>query len=144
MNPAVLDATQTFWATDSLRTALLSLADRVEVGCGEILFRQGQDVRGVFLVLAGKVRLTLRDNGVFYERTVSVGSVLGLPAVMCVKPYSLSAQADEPVSAAFVPATTVKDFLRTHPDLCFEVVEILAREVREMRHATSKVAAATV
>lgn len=142
MDPAVLDATQTFWATDSLRNALLSLAERIEVGSGEILFHQGEDVRGVFVVLGGKIRLTLSDNGIFYERTVSVGGVLGLPAAMCVKPYSLTAKADEPVSAAFVPYTAVKDFLRTHPDLCFEVVEILAREVREMRRATSQVASA--
>jgi hypothetical protein len=36
----------------------------------------------------------------------------------------------------------VKEFLRTRPDLCFQVVEILAREVREMRHATEEVVVA--
>jgi len=59
---------------------------------------------------------------------------------MCLKPYSLTAQVVEPLTYVFVRCEVVKEFLRTRPDLCFQVVEILAREVREMRHATSEVA----
>jgi CRP-like cAMP-binding protein len=76
-----------------------------------------------------------------YRRTVGAGSVLGLPATMCTKPYSLNAEITEPTRYAFVPSGLVKEFLRTRPELCFEVVEILAREVREMRNATGEVAA---
>ena len=76
-----------------------------------------------------------------YRRTVGAGSVLGLPATMCTKPYSLNAAINEPTRYAFVPSGVVKEFLRTRPELCFEVVEILAREVREMRSATGDVVA---
>ena len=144
MSGGILDATQTFWASDALRDALMALGERIDMAPGQVLFRQGEDVRGVFILLQGKVRLSLADRGIFYQRWVSTGGVLGLPATMCLKPYSLSAEAEEPLSAVFIAHTTVKEFLRTRPDLCFEVVEILAREVREMRYATSAVAASTV
>jgi hypothetical protein len=58
---------------------------------------------------------------------------------MCAKPYSLTARTLDPLQYVFVASNVVKEFLRTRPDLCFQVVEILAREVREMRHATEEV-----
>jgi CRP-like cAMP-binding protein len=135
------DATQPFGATVALSEALQGLGEEKRGATGTYLFRSGDQVRGVFLLLQGSVTLTLDENGVRYRRTVGAGSVLGLPATMCLKPYSLTAQINEPLQYVFVECATAKDFLRTRPDLCFQVVEILAREVREMRHATGEVAA---
>lgn len=137
------DSTQPFGATHALSEALHSLGQLKNAEAGALLFRAGEQVKGVFLLAKGKVRLTLAENGVQYRRVVGPGSVLGLPATMCMKPYSLTAEIIEPLEYVFVPCDIVKQFLRTRPDLCFQVVEILAREVREMRHATGE-AAATV
>jgi CRP-like cAMP-binding protein len=63
---------------------------------------------------------------------------------MCQKPYSLTAEIVEPLTYVFVACDTVKEFLRTQPELCFQVVEILAREVREMRHATGEAASTAI
>jgi CRP-like cAMP-binding protein len=135
------DSTQVFGATLDLSEALQGLGAISTGEAGTFLFRSGDQARGVFLLLEGKVKLTMDENGVSYRRTVGPGSVLGLPATMCLKPYSLTAQIQEPLQYVFVECATVKEFLRAHPDLCFQVVEILAREVREMRHATGEVAA---
>lgn len=135
------DATQPFGATVALSEALQTLGVAQTGRAGTHLFRSGDQVRGVFLLLKGSVRLTLDENGISYRRTVGPGSVLGLPATMCLKPYSLTAEVMEPLQYVFVECAIVKEFLRTRPDLCFQVVEILAREVREMRHATGEAAA---
>jgi CRP-like cAMP-binding protein len=134
------DSTQTFGATSALSEALQALGVSETGHAGTHLFRSGDQARGVFLVEEGSVTLTLDDRGITYRRTVGPGSVLGLPATMCMKPYSLTAEINEPSRYVFVECETVKEFLRTRPDLCFQVVEILAREVREMRHATGEAA----
>jgi CRP-like cAMP-binding protein len=135
------DSTQPFGTSSALSRALQELGEIKTGNAGQVLFRSGEDVRGVFLLLEGSVTLSLAEQGVQYRRTVGAGSVLGLPATMCTKPYSLNAEITEPTRYAFVPSGVVKEFLRTRPELCFEVVEILAREVREMRNATGEVAA---
>ena len=141
MGTTQFDATQPFGATRALALALQDLGEVKTAQAGDLLFRAGDQVRGVFLLLEGSVTLTLAENGIQYQRTVGSGSVLGLPATMCVKPYSLTAAVVAPLNYVFVPCSLVKEFLRVRPDLCFQVVEILAREVREMRHATGEAAA---
>lgn len=142
MGKANFDSTQPFGASPALRQALQDLGQVSAAAAGSLLFQVGEKPLGVFLVLEGKVTLTLAENGVHYKRTVGPGSVLGLPSTMCLKPYSLTAQIVEPLRCVFVAGDVVKEFLRTRPDLCFEVVEILAREVREMRQATEEVVVA--
>jgi len=140
MGSGDFNTTQPFGTTPALSEALTSLGDTQTGETGRTLFRNGDQPSGIFLLLEGSVELTLAEHGVYYRRTVGPGSVLGLPATMCLKPYSLTAQVVEPLTYVFVRCEIVKEFLRTRPDLCFQVVEILAREVREMRHATSEVA----
>lgn len=140
MGNADFDSTQPFGATPALCRALQDLGQTKTGAAGTLLFQVGEKPLGVFLLLEGKVTLTLAENGVHYSRTVGPGSVLGLPSTMCAKPFSLSARIIEPLRYVFVRCEVVKEFLRTRSDLCFEVVEILAREVREMRHATEEVA----
>jgi CRP-like cAMP-binding protein len=134
-----LNTTQPFGATPALRQALQDLGETRAAAAGTLLFGCGDVPRGVFLLLEGRVKLTLEDHGLHYARTVGAGSVLGLPSTMCAKPYSLTARTLDPLQYVFVASNVVKEFLRTRPDLCFQVVEILAREVREMRHATEEV-----
>jgi CRP-like cAMP-binding protein len=136
------DATEPFGATPALSDALQQLGETRTATAGSQLFHAGEEVRGVFLLIQGTVTLTLAEHGVKYRRVVGPGSVLGLPATMCMKPYSLTAEIRENVRYSFVACSMVKEFLRTRPDLCFQVVEILAREVREMRQATGEVASA--
>ena len=138
------DTTQPFGATVALRDALASLGEKRTGNVGSLLFRHSDPVQGVFLLVEGSVTLTLAENGLQYRRVVGPGSVLGLPATMCMKPYSLTAEIVEPLTYVFVPCDAMKEFLRTRPELCFQVVEILAREVREMRHATGEVASTAV
>lgn len=136
------DATQPFGVSEAFRDAIERISTPEIASSGALLFRQGDPVRGIFLVIDGQVELSLSDAEREYTRVVGPGSVVGLPATMCSKPYSLSARAVDNLRAAFVPADVVRQFLHQRPDLCFEVVEILAREVRGMRSATSEAAAA--
>jgi CRP-like cAMP-binding protein len=104
---------------------------------GTILFRQGEPVRGLYVVTSGSVRLSLVEQGAVSDRHAGPSSVLGLPATMTGNAYSLTAQVLEPSQVFFVERDKVLGLLREQPHFCFEVVEILAHEVGHMRRDTA-------
>ncbi len=118
-----------------LASALRDRGGTVTRPRGAFLFRQGEQPRGVFVVRKGKVRLLLccRDSHLFAHRTVGPGHILGLPATVSDRPYSLAAQAIENCELAMVDRTHVMDLLHSRIDLALQVVSILADEVRGMR-----------
>lgn len=124
-----------FAASVEFCSALSEFATTQSFNPGEILFRQGEDVQGVYLVTEGRIKLSVVEiDGVAGpDRTAESGSVLGLPATMTGNAYSLTAEAVTPVRVGFVKRNDVLAILRRRPELCFEVVEILAHEVRHMR-----------
>lgn len=128
-----------FAASAQLCSALRALGAAQEAEAGTMLFRQGEEVRGVYVVNTGTVRLSLVDTGTgsVSDRFAQGGSVIGLPATMAGNPYSLSAEVRSSAEVVFVARDKVLELLREQPALCFEVVEILAQEVAHMRHNTA-------
>ena len=99
-----------------------------------ILFRQGEAPTAVYLVSRGEVLLTGQGDDIFNIRAAS-GSLLGIPAVIGSKPYSLTAEA---LSGAEVQVVSADEFIllmQSEPALAFEVLQILAAEVRLAREA---------
>ena len=117
-----------------LRDAFESLAQGSFHSKGTILFRQGEASRGVFVLLEGKARLSLRaDSGrQVHVRRVGPGYVLGLPGTILNQPYMFTAELLEDSRVAFVPTASILDFLRNRADLCFDVVELLGGELADM------------
>lgn len=126
-----------FGASEALCEALASAGKSEQFEKGVVLFRQGEQVRGVYVVKTGRVQLSLVDRGAVSGRIAGAGSVLGLPATMTGNVYSLTAQALEPAVVLFVTRQDVLGLLRRYPEFCFEVVEILAQEVGHMRRDTA-------
>src|SRR5512146_3285793 len=123
-------------AHPDLREALEKLATTVNKKTGVILFRQGQKAKGVYLLRAGKAVLTVRstEDGPVVPRTVGPGSVLGLPANICGKPYSLTAQLLEDCELGFVDRSKVVKMLRKDGALCLHAVEVVGRELAALRN----------
>ena len=133
---------QPFQATPELRAALEGIATPQSVEPNTVLFRQGEAVKGVYIVFEGKVRLSLSGLDFLDSRVAEPGSILGLPAAMCNKPYSLTAETIEKARVGFVEHERMLDFLRSQPSLCYQVLEMLAEEVREMRRTGAHALAA--
>jgi hypothetical protein len=57
----------------------------------------------------------------------------GLPATMSGKPYSLDAKVLEEARIASVGRHLVLKSLEHNPELCFEVLGLLSREVQQLR-----------
>ncbi len=126
---------EAFRAHPDLQQALEKLGSPVRKKKGTVLFRQGQKAKGVFLLRAGKALLSVRSKtGAAVPKTVGSGSVLGLPANICGKPYSLTAETVEDCDLAYVERDKVVKLLRKDGQLCLHAVEILGRELAVLRN----------
>ena len=133
------EITSSAFVTDTeLLEELEQRAKPIDSGRDRVLFRHGDSPTGVFIVKKGAVRLTSQSDGdaVLCVRAGS-GSLLGVPAVVGAKPYSLTAEA---LDGAELSVLTSEDFLhmmKTEPSLSFSVLQLLAEQVRFGREALS-------
>jgi CRP-like cAMP-binding protein len=83
----------------------------------------------------GKVRLSLHAAGrkKLPYRIAGPGNILGFPATLSNAPYSLTAENLADCELGFAPAEDVINLLSKRSDLCFQAVEIMAHEVRNLR-----------
>jgi CRP-like cAMP-binding protein len=133
---------QPYTADESLLASFRAIAVEIAVPEGSVLFRQGDPVRGIYVVESGRISLTMTESGRHIKyRSVSKGYILGLPATICDQPYSLTAEASEVSLVRFIEQPRVVEFLRGRSDLCLHVVEILGHELTDMRKAKAQAAA---
>jgi CRP/FNR family transcriptional regulator, cyclic AMP receptor protein len=99
-----------------------------------ILFVEGQEPRGVFVVCHGRVKLstTSADGRSIIVRIAEPGEIVGLAGTLSGKPYELTAEALEPLQANFVPREAFLRFLRGNGEAAVRVAEILSK----IYHAT--------
>ncbi len=71
---------------------------------GSLLFVEGEKARGVFVLCAGKVKLTTSstEGRTLIVRIAEAGEVLGPSAVLLSKPYEMSAETIEPCQVNFI------------------------------------------
>ena len=94
-----------------------------------ILFVEGQQPRGVFVLCNGRVKLstTSADGKSIIVRIAEAGEIVGLAGTVSGSPYELTAEALEPLQANFVPREAFLQFLRDHGAAALRVAEILSR-----------------
>jgi len=127
-------------AQDELKQCLIDTGSRVCFDRGDVLFSRGDEVRGVFLILSGQVRLGLGgESTAFPCRDFGPGAILGLPATLSDSPYSLTAEASANTEAVYVSRAALLDVLRTQSKLCLEVMSLLSEELAETRNALSRI-----
>ena len=71
---------------------------------GALLFVEGQDPRGVYVLCSGKAKLstTSREGKVLILRIAEAGEVLGLSAGISGQPFELTAETTEPCQVNFI------------------------------------------
>lgn len=92
------------------------------------LFAEDQENEGVFLVLKGKVCLTVNELEKL-DRVFPPGSLLGIPATFTGHPYSLAATVVADAEVLHVGRSAFLDLMAQQPELCREATEMLSREV---------------
>ena len=94
-----------------------------------MLFIEGQQPRGVFVLCAGKVKLSTssREGKTIITKLSEAGDVLGLNASISNRPYEVTAEMVEAGQANFIARDAFLQFLREHGEVAVRVAEQLSR-----------------
>ena len=94
-----------------------------------MLFIEGQQPRGVFVVCAGKVKLSTssKEGKTIITKLSEAGDVLGLNATVSNRPYEVTAEMVEPGQANFIARDAFLQFLKEHGEVAVRVAEQLSR-----------------
>jgi len=100
---------------------------------GTVLFREGQSARGIYLIVEGRVRLTVcsESGRRMVLRTASSGEILGLSAALAGRLYEITAEAIENVEVAEIRRKDLLHFLHEHCDICLQVVNLLSEDLHD-------------
>jgi CRP/FNR family transcriptional regulator, cyclic AMP receptor protein len=96
---------------------------------GAMLFIEGQQPRGVFVLCVGKAKLSTssREGKTIITKLSESGDVLGLNAVVSSRPYEVTAEMMEPGQANFIPRDSLVQFLKEFPEVALAVSQQLSR-----------------
>jgi len=94
-----------------------------------MLFIEGQQPRGVFVLCAGKAKLftSSSDGKTIITKISEAGDVLGLNATISNRPYEVTAEMMEPGQANFIARDALLQFLRQYGEVALRVAEQLSR-----------------
>jgi CRP-like cAMP-binding protein len=122
----------------TLQTALEQRCQRLFKDRSTILFRRGEKAFGMFVVLSGNVTL---DFGVdtAYARCYGPGALVGLPATLTRRAYSMTATVTENAELGFLPLEAIEQLLRDYPNLSLELLSILGERVLEIQRVKQDV-----
>ena len=129
-----------FIADEQLIRALRRRSTPVDCSEDRVLFCQGEEPGGLYILHQGHAALTMcdEDGDVVLNMAATPGSLLGLPGVVGNCPYSLSAAARQGSEVTFVSREQFADLMLTEPNLAVMILQVLAAEVRTARIAACK------
>ena len=93
-----------------------------------MLFIEGQQPRGVFVLCTGKVKLSTSssEGKTIITKISEAGDVLGLNAAISNHPYEVTAEMIEPGQANFITRDALLHFLREYGEVAVRVAEQLS------------------
>jgi CRP/FNR family transcriptional regulator, cyclic AMP receptor protein len=97
---------------------------------GAILFMEGEQARGVYIVCQGRVKLltTNSDGKTLIFKIAKPGEILGLNATLSGTPHEITAETLQPTQLAYVSREDFLKFIRENGDACLQVAQHLGRD----------------
>ena len=94
-----------------------------------MLFIEGQQPRGVFVLCTGKAKLSTSssEGKTVITKISEAGDVLGLSATISNRPYEVTAEMIEPGQANFITRDALMQFMREYGEVAVRVAEQLSR-----------------
>ena len=94
---------------------------------GAVLYIEQQDPRGVFVLCAGEVKLSISSSAgkTLILRIAKPGEILGLMAVLANTPYEVTAETLHPCQVAYIRREDFLQLLAKHPEMHESVVKQL-------------------
>jgi len=120
----------------SSRQELAWVAERaveLHLRAGEMLFFSGEEARGLFVVVSGRIR-AFQHNAEGREQVMHVdtaGATLADVPVFDDGPYPASAIAEEDTEVLFIEKSDVRQLCMEHPSFALRALKTMAERVRK-------------
>jgi CRP-like cAMP-binding protein len=126
-----------YTAPPNLHTALEERCEKVRKPRSTVLFRRGEAPFGMFLVLSGTVSLDFGvDGSNALNSFYGPGALVGLPATLTGRNYSMTATVTDDAELGFVTRPALESLLRNQPELCQQLLTILSAKMAQTKQMT--------
>ncbi len=117
--------------TMPMSSVLTDLETLQEWPAGRVIFREGEQPRGVYLLHSGEVDLVFSARNGFAKplRIAEPGQILGLSSVVSQKTHEYSATTRMPCTIGFVERELFLDHVDHSPAVWFSVLQLLSEDV---------------
>jgi len=115
---------------DNIRLELAGQLEPVHVAAGEVVFRQGDPGEGLFLVVSGRLRLSVAADGperVLYD--VGRGAIVGEMAALTDRPRAATVQAVRDSDLLLLRVSSFTSLLERSPALVTGMIRLLVDRV---------------
>jgi CRP-like cAMP-binding protein len=101
------------------------------VPSGKLLFREGDEPRGVYFLHSGEVDLVFssRTGDAKALRVAEPGQLLGLSCVVSHRPHDCSATTKEPAIVGFIEKDEFQKLLEEKPALWLTVLQMISTDI---------------
>jgi CRP/FNR family transcriptional regulator len=108
---------------------------------GSLLFVEGEQPRGVFILCSGKAKLTTTstEGRTLIVKIANPGEILGASASILGRPYEVSGETLEPAQVNFIRREDFLRLLTAHSEICMNTAHALSekyeaaqREIRSL------------
>ncbi len=105
------------------------------IAVGEYFFLQGDPAERIYLLVAGRLKLTqaATDGQQALMRVVAPGTLFGALALAGVETYPVSAQAAETSQAVYWTSEELMVFVKRLPEMAINAMKIMADHVQEFQ-----------
>jgi CRP-like cAMP-binding protein len=125
---------------------LCQIGTKIPYGRGEVIYRQGEPARHIFVLLDGEAQSTLL-NFAGNETLLRIhlpGSILGLTALASVPWRDATAKANQPSLLAKVSAQRVNELILSDPGLGLSLIQLLVDRMRDFHFRVGDLQAQSV
>ncbi len=124
---------------------LESIGQPVSFRSGERVLTEGEAGKGIYILRSGSARVSMasHDGKTMQLRELEAGSFIGLSSTLSCDHCCYSVETTDVAEFTFVPARVVQEFLRSRPDLCLQVIQLLGKEMSSLCNERTILNAAT-
>lgn len=100
---------------------------------GALLFGEGDQPRGVYLLCQGRVKLTIgQGDRMLVAAMCTPGQILGLPSCISNQPYQFTAEVTEPCQVNFARREDFRKFLENYPEAGIRATQRVGENVHDV------------
>jgi CRP/FNR family transcriptional regulator len=123
--------------------ALTDIATFEHYPAGKVIFRDGEEPRGIYILQSGQVDLIYSSRNGYTKplRIAAEGQILGVSDVVARRSHDCTATCRTNVEAGFIPRDEFLRVLDTNPAVWFRVLQLLSEDVNSCYDCMRSIAA---